>query len=304
MRGNRVRQLEIFMVVTLFVTVLVACGTPIHAEAATLVDVDWLEANLGRKDMRILDVRPDVKEYWQGHVPGAVYFSVDAARLADQGVPVKLMPPEILVQMLGKMGIDSQTMVVVYGDTADPRATYLIWALDYLGHDSSAVVEGGFTFWKQGEKPITQDYPEIVPRQYPVPAAYQEQDRAGLGEVEEVVRRQDGIIVDVRPHAIYTGEKGFWKRNGHIKGAINHFFRNDLQEDGTWKPVAELRKSYEEQGITPDKMIIVSCGSGLQASHAYFTLKYILGYPMVRLYDGSYSEWSNFDYLPIQTGDK
>jgi thiosulfate/3-mercaptopyruvate sulfurtransferase len=304
MKGNRVRQLVIFIMITLFAMLLVASGKASRAEAATLVDVDWLEANLGRKDMRIVDVRPDVREYWQGHIPGAVYFSIEAVRLADQGIPVKLTPPEILTQMLGRMGITPKSMVVVYGDTADPRATYLTWALDYLGHDSSAVLEGGFTFWKQGEKPITQDDPEIVPVRYLVPVALQEQDRASLGEVEEVVRRQNGIILDVRPHDLYTGEKGFWKRNGHIKGAVNHFYRDDFKEDGSWKSVDELRKSYDEQGVTPDKTIIVSCGSGLMAADTYFTLKYILGYPQVKLYDGSYSEWSNFDYLPIQTGDK
>jgi thiosulfate/3-mercaptopyruvate sulfurtransferase len=109
-------------------------------------------------------------------------------------------------------------------------------------------------------------------------------------------------LLDVRPAELYTGEKGFWKRKGHIKGAINHFWGEDLKDDGSWKSKEELTGAYEKLGATPDTTIIVSCGQGLMSAHAYFTLKYILGYPKVKNYDGGFNQWSNIDELPVEVG--
>jgi thiosulfate/3-mercaptopyruvate sulfurtransferase len=267
-----------------------------------LVSTEWLEQNLPRENLRIVDVRQSIMDYWQSHIPGAVYFNPEALRLADRGVPGKLMPPEALVVMLGKMGVSRKTTVVVCGEQNDFRATYLIWALDYLGHPSAMMLEGGFDKWGKEKRPLTQDYPEIKPVEYDVPAEINQKVRATLQEVKGVVSQGGAVLIDVRPAQLYTGEKGFWKRKGHIKGAINHFWGEDLNEDGSWKGKEELKRLYEELGATPERTIIVSCGQGLMSSHTYFTLKHILGYPNVKNYDGSFNEWSNVDELPVETG--
>jgi thiosulfate/3-mercaptopyruvate sulfurtransferase len=267
-----------------------------------LATTEWLEKNLLKENLRIIDVRNDIKDYWQGHIPGAVYLNSETMRLADGGVPGKLTPPEVSAIMLGRMGVSEKTMIIVYAEQNDYKATYLIWALDYLRHSSAGVLDGGFDKWQKEKRPVTQDYPKINPVKYILPSQLNEEVRATLEEVKELVSGGSGVLLDVRPPQLYTGEKGFWKRNGHIKGAINHFWGEDLKEDGAWKSKEELKKAYEELGATPDKIIIVSCGQGLMSAHTYFTLKHILGYPKVRNYDGGFNEWSNIDELPVETG--
>jgi len=267
-----------------------------------LVSTEWLEKNLSKENLRIIDVRGSIQDYWQGHIPQAVYFHPEAMRLSDHGVPVMLMPPEALAIMLGKMGVNEKTMVIVYGEQGDFKAPYLIWALDYLEHTSSAILEGGFGKWQKEGRPVTQDYPKITSVRYNLPSKLNKEVRATLDEVKTLLNKGNGVLLDVRPVEMYTGEKGFWKRKGHIKGAINHFWGEDLNQDGTWKTKEDLKSAYEKLGATPDKSIIVSCGQGQMSAHGYFTLKYVLGYPKVKNYDGGFNEWSNINELPVETG--
>lgn len=266
-----------------------------------LVSTEWLQDNLEQEGLRIIDLRGSIQDYWQGHIPGAVYFSLGAMRLAENGVPGKLMPSEALVIMLGKMGVSRNTALIVYAEENNFSATYLIWALDYLGHPSAAMLEGGFDRWQKENRPLTQDYPQINPSRYPLPSEMHWEVRATLDEMKQAVDERTAVVLDVRPPALYSGEKGLWKRKGHIKGAVNRFLGEDLNEDGSWKSLEELKQAYQALGATPEKTIITSCGQGLMSSHTYFTLKYILGYPNVKNYDGSFNEWSNFDQLPVET---
>jgi thiosulfate/3-mercaptopyruvate sulfurtransferase len=272
--------------------------------SSRIVSTQWLQDNLSREDIRILDIRSSIKDYWEGHIPGAVYFSSESMRLADHGVPGKLVPPEVFAIMLGKMGIDEKTEIVICSEGNDFKASYLIWALDYIRHSKAEILEGGFERWKKEERPVIQDYPRIKPVKYRLPSKLHEEVRASLEEVKKVVEKGGAVLLDVRPVQLYSGEAGSWKRKGHIPGAINRFLGEDLNEDGTWKSKEELREAYEKLGVTPDKTIITSCGQGLMSSQTYFTLKYILGYPQVKNYDGSFNEWSNIDELPVETGVK
>lgn len=266
-----------------------------------LVGSDWLQANLGRTDVRVVDVRGDIRDYWEGHIPGAVFLDSSSLRWSDRGVPGKLMPPAALALMLGQMGIGKTTQVVVYSEINHYRATYFLWALDVLRHKNWVMLEGGFERWKKENRPVTQDYPAVKPVVY---GSVREADAAVLATLAEVRDRNAAttILLDVRPADLYAGEKGSWKRKGHIKGAVNHFWALDVNEAGAWRPVDELRRAYEALGATPEKTVIVSCGQGLMSSHPYFTLKYILNFPRVKNYDGSFAEWSAVDTLPIETG--
>jgi thiosulfate/3-mercaptopyruvate sulfurtransferase len=118
------------VVVLIFVLVLTAAPVWAADQEAKIVSTNWLKYNLSRPDIRIVDVRNSVADYWQSHIPGAVYMNPEVMRLADRGVPVKLMPPEALVVMLGEMGIDPKTMVLVYTEMGDFKGPYLVWALD------------------------------------------------------------------------------------------------------------------------------------------------------------------------------
>jgi thiosulfate/3-mercaptopyruvate sulfurtransferase len=251
-------------ILLLFIVFVMLSTTTLWADdqAAKIVTTQWLHNNLGRPDIRIVDMRDSVTNYWQSHIPGAVYMHPEAMRLADHGVPVKLMPPEALVIMLRKMGVDPKAMVVVYTEKGDFKGPYLAWAFDYLGHKRVAVMEGGFAKWQKEEFPVTQDYPKIVAKKYPLPKTFHREVRASLDEVKKVVASGGAVILDVRPVELYTGEKGPWKRKGHIKGSLSRFWGEDLTVDGLWKEKAELRAAYEKLGVTPDKQIITTCGQG------------------------------------------
>jgi thiosulfate/3-mercaptopyruvate sulfurtransferase len=303
-RGGKIMKISRKMLHVSFLFFIIALTAP--AVAADLegkvVGAEWLMNNLERPDIRVVDTRDNVTEYWQGHIPGAVYMHPEVMRLADRGVPVKLTPPKVLATMLGEMGVGTGTTVVVYTEKGGFKGPYLVWALDYLGHESAAVLEGGFADWLKKGLPVTQDYPEILPMKYPLPKTLQGGVRASLDDVRAIVESGGGVILDVRPFPLYTGEKGFWKRRGHIKGSLSRFWGEDLDEDGKWKDSRLLKAEYEKLGVTHDKKVITSCGQGQMSAHTYFTLKYILGYPDVRNYDGSFNEWSNIEDLPVETG--
>ncbi|GIX08089.1 MAG: sulfurtransferase [Candidatus Poribacteria bacterium] len=272
--------------------------------ANKVVSTEWLQAHLEAPDLRIVDVRGDVIPYWEGHIPGAVYLNPETLRLPHRGVPVMLLDPELLAEKLGALGITPETNVVVYTETGDYKAPFLIWALDYIGHDRAAVLEGGFGKWVAEGRPVTQDYPTIEPTEYPEPKQVRDELRTTLEEMLHVYRDPEVAKLDVRATPLYTGERGFWKRNGHVPGFKGHFWGDDLNPDGTWKSVEELQQAYAALGVTPEKRIVVMCGQGLMSAHAYFTLRYILGYPNVENYDGGYHEWVAHDDLPVVTGSE
>lgn len=269
-----------------------------------LVGAQWLRENLSRDNLRVVDLRGDVKAYWKEHIPGAVYLNPETLRWPEGGVPVKALQPGALAQLLGELSIDENTLVVAYSSKGDYHATYFIWALDYLGHQHSAILNGGFEEWVKRGGQKTQDYPGLRPTEYPLPSRLNERVRAGVDEVQGAMSGGDVVLLDVRPKDMYNGTKGFWKRNGHIPGARHHFVGDDLTEDGTWKREKDLKKQYETIGVTPDKAIIVMCGSGKMSSLAYVTLKHVLEYPRVKHYDGGINEWSNFEALPMETGSE
>lgn len=266
-----------------------------------LVSTEWLVGSLNKENVRIIDARIDIRDYWLSHIPGAVYLDTGILRWPDRGVPSKLLAPEALTILLGQLGISENTTVVAYYDKNGYPPFYLLWALDYIGHKSSALLQDGFERWRREGRPLTQDYPKINADVYKKPGRINPEIRASL---EDVVKetKAGAVLVDVRPQELFTGEKGAWKRKGHIKGAVSHPWVLDLNGDGSWKTKEELAAAYQAIGVTPDKEIIVYCGQGQMAAHTYFSLKHILGFPNVKLYDGGFSEWSNRDDLPVETG--
>ncbi len=263
-----------------------------------LVGQDWLAANLTNPAVRIIDMRGDIRDYWESHIPGALFLDSDVVRWPDRGVPGKLMPPAELARLLGAMGIGRNTTVVIYSEINHYRAAYVAWALDYIRHPSWAILEDGFLGWKRQGRALTQDYPNIRPVSYDWKGSVDGTVRATMEEVR-TRNLATTVLLDVRPAELFSGEKGTWKRKGHIEGAVSHLWVDDLKNNGAWKDIEVLRKAYADIGVTPDKAIIVSCGQGQMSSHTYFALKYVLGFPRVRNYDGSFNEWSNVDTLPV-----
>jgi thiosulfate/3-mercaptopyruvate sulfurtransferase len=249
----------------------------------------------------VLDVRTDMSLYLAGHIPGAVYLNVETLRSFAAGVPNLLLPGESYVTLFTRLGIREGRPVVVYsaGDTRNTDATYVAWILGGFGIPVS-VLDGGFQKWDLEQRPVERTYPAAVSGTFP--SRDFRPDRATLDDV--IHRPANTVLVDARSPEQYTGQAGAQMRRGHIPGAINHYWTTDLGTglSHVFKSADALRASYAAQGITPDSPIIAYCNGGLESSHIYFVLHTLLGYPHVRVYDGSWTEYAAHPELPITAG--
>jgi thiosulfate/3-mercaptopyruvate sulfurtransferase len=262
---------------------------------------EWTRAG----DIVLVDVRTDVFAYLRGHLPGAAYLNTETLRATQGGIPTRLLDADAYAGLFSRMGLPFDRRVVIYsaGETHNIDATFLAWLLAGFGHPEVFVLDGGFFKWQLEQRPVVGKYPRLSETRFPAQPFAPEQ--AGLEDVRRALRTGDAILVDARPPDQFAGEAGAQMRRGHIPGAINHYWRDDLALEGfgyVWKPREELRASYAAQGITPDKAIIAYCNSATEASHVHFTLRYLLGYPRVRVYVGSWTEWAERTDLPLETG--
>jgi thiosulfate/3-mercaptopyruvate sulfurtransferase len=282
-----------------------ARGSPPVIRPPAVVSTDSLAPLVEAGAVTILDARTDIGQYLEAHLPGAVYLNSETLRAEDGGVPNLLLPRASYATLFSRLGVSGDRPVVVYasGESRNVDATYVAWILSGFGHRDVRVLDGGFGKWQLEARPTTRSYPRY-PRAEPLPADFRP-ERATLDDVRAALARKDVVLVDARPADQYAGEAGAQVRLGHIPGAVNHFWQTDLVEGEfarSWKPIEEIRASYRAQGITPEKRIIAYCNGGLESSHVWFTLRALLGYGDVRVYDGSWTEWSEREDLPIETG--
>jgi thiosulfate/3-mercaptopyruvate sulfurtransferase len=285
-----------------------------HPEAPTaprmaplpgIVSTDTLAAWLEREPVSLVDVRTEVATYLKDHLPGAVFLHTETLRASRGGMPTQLLDGAAYAALFGRLGLSFDRPVVIYsaGETHNIDATFLAWLLAGFGHPRVYVLDGGYFKWLLEHRPVVQRYADITPTAFPSTAFRPEQ--TSLQDAERAMRTGDALLVDARPPDQYAGDAGAQMRHGHIPGAISHYWQGDLTQAGfghVWKPVAQLREEYAAQGITPDKNIIAYCNSATEASHVHFTLRYLLGYPRVRIYVGSWTEWASREELPLAKG--
>lgn len=253
----------------------------------------------------LIDVRTDPFIYLKDHLPDAVYLNTETLRAAERGTPMQLFPAQWYADLFARLGVRWDRPVVVYsaGETHNIDATFLVWLLASYGHPHVYLLDGGYFKWQLEQRPMGKHYPKLGPA--PAPPGHFAPPIATLEEVRRAVERHDAVLVDARPPDQFSGEAGAQMRRGHIPGAINHYWQDDLEQEGfgrVWKPAQALKASYAAQGVTPDQRLILYCNSTTEASHVYFALRYLLGYPDVRIYTGAWTEWAERVELPIESG--
>jgi thiosulfate/3-mercaptopyruvate sulfurtransferase len=278
-----------------------------YANPDVLVSTDWVAEHLDDPKVRIIESDEDVLLYDMGHVPGAI--NVDWHTDLQNQVERDFLDKAGFEALLSKNGIGNDTTVVFYGDRNNWYATYAYWLFKYFGHPDVRVMNGGRAKWEAEGRPLTREvasYPETAyTAQEP-----DERIRAYRDDVLKQVKSGAPSLVDVRSGPEYTGEvlhmAGYAQegaqRGGHVLGAKSIPWALAANEDGTFKSPEQLRELYAGKDITPDKNVIAYCRIGERSSHTWFVLRELLGYPDVRNYDGSWTEWGSMVGVPIAKG--
>lgn len=291
-------------ILTLWIPPISAKTPPFkNANFPRLMEAEELVPLLYHPSVRIIDMRSSLLDYLKGHIPNSVYLHYETLRVPSNGIPAQSPDRIYLEKLIGDyLSVSNPMWVVLYSEKSNPNATLLAWVLDHLGHKKVGILNGGWEKWVMEKFPTTQIYPKLNPQKFF--AKINLQTIAEKKWVQDRLSSKGTIIVDARPPRQYSGEEGEEIRKGHIPGAINLFWETTLdgEEVRVWKKEGELKKLVSDMGITKEKEVIVHCRTGREASHLYATLKFVLGYPNVRLYRGSWVEWSADPNLPIKTG--
>jgi thiosulfate/3-mercaptopyruvate sulfurtransferase len=280
-----------------------AAGLKVRSEM--LVSTDWLAKHINDRNVFVIHVAADRKHYDDGHLPLARFLSSKEILTTRNGVANELPDVADLRKVFEQLGVGDTGRIVIYGENSGLLAARVYFTLDYLGHgDRAALLDGGIEKWKAEKlavetQPVKTEPVKFTPRPRP-------QIIAGLDAARDLssLAANDAdagvAVVDARPEEQYVGNQT--PRSGHIPGAVNIYWLNHLvsRENPAMKPLSELRKLYEAAGLKAGQKAVTYCNTGMQASHAYFTLKY-LGYD-VMMYDGSFSEWSKAENAPVATG--
>ena len=277
-----------------------------YSNPEVLVETDWVKQHLGQPGIRLVEIDVDTKAYEAGHIPGAVGFNWQT-QLQDQ-VRRDIISQEAFEKLLGDAGISPTDTVILYGDNNNWFSAYGFWLFKIYGHKDVRLMNGGRVKWlNESDKQLTTELPKIVPTRYRATAPDLEL-RAMLPEVLQAQAGKNCNLVDVRSHDEFTGKviapPGMTEtaqRGGHIPGAKSVPWNTAVAADGTFKTAEELRAIYVDQkGVDPKKDSIAYCRIGERASHTWFVLKYLLGLPNVKSYDGSWTEYGSIVGAPIE----
>ena len=276
-----------------------------YAHPEYLVETDWVADHLLDPEVRIIESDEDQLLYEISHIPEAV--KVDWFTTLQDSLRRDFITVKEFEDLCASLGIKNETTLVFYGDKNNWFACYALWLFQYYGHQNVKIMNGGRAKWEKENRPMEKEIPS-----YPQTTYLAKDANTSIRAFREDVfdhLESGNPLVDVRSPKEYSGEllhmpnypQEGAMRGGHIPGAANIPWSQAINDaDGTFKNPEELFLLYERWGITPDKNIIAYCRIGERSSHTWFVLKYLLGFPDVRNYDGSWTEWGNLVNAPIE----
>jgi len=272
-----------------------------YAHPEVLIDTQWLMEHLNDPMVRIVEVGMSPDPYKDAHIPGAIFWNIFTDLLKpDHSMNLE---PTAIAKLLSRSGISQQTTVIAYGSYPGTGA-WIFWLLRLFGHENVYVLNGGYQKWVAEGRPLSAELSNFAPTQYQanLPDA---SFRVLPPTVQASLGQADCVVLDVRTPEEYCGEIFMMKppegaeRAGHIPGAVHCEHTLTLNDDGTFKSADELHALYRSQGVTADKAIFPYCAIGARSAYTWFVLRYLLGYPHVRNFDGSWNEWSRLPNAPI-----
>jgi thiosulfate/3-mercaptopyruvate sulfurtransferase len=276
-----------------------------YAQPEYLVSTDWVAQHLDDPQIRIVESDEDTLLYETGHIPGAV--KVDWFTVLQDQVRRDFLSREAFEQLNKDLGIGNDSTVVFYGDKSNWFACYALWIYQYFGHENVKIMNGGRAKWEKEGRAMTREVPQYPPAEYKA-SPRNDSIRAFRDDVFDQIK-SGAALVDVRSPQEYSGEllhmpnypQEGATRGGHIPGAVNIPWSKAVSdEDSTFKSAQELRELYQDRGVSPDEEVIAYCRIGERSSLTWFVLKHLLGYPDVKNYDGSWTEWGNLVGAPIE----
>lgn len=290
--------------------VLLLAGNIVRAEIGIISPAEankLIEATDISKRPVVIDTRGGYKDYFRGHIPTAHHLNFDTLRGTDHGVPVQYLPDDLTKALLVRAGVDRHRTHLIYA-TGDKlpndeilSASMVAYVLEKFGVEDIRIVDGGLPAWKNAKLPVTQEYFGNPTGTLPDKGKHE----IAIA-VDEVLRRkgQSGVVlVDARPHNEYVGNDDVWLRKGHIPGAISYHWARLMEQDNTHQFLSfqKVKADLEAAGLTPDKEIVVYCGTSREGSLLRFYLKHVAKYPNVRLYEGSWKEYVSLKQHPAET---
>ena len=278
----------------------------IYAHPEVLVSTEWVATHRNDPKIVVAEVDVDTSAYSESHIPGAIGWNWQT-QLCDT-VRRDIISKDNLERLLSQSGIGNDTTLVLYGDNNNWFAAWAFWQLKMYGHNDVRIMNGGRKKWLAEGRELSKDPPAARQTTYRA-LGYNEIFRAFRRQVENEMKSPKSALVDVRSPDEFSGKilsppglPETCQRGGHIPGAKSIPWGLACNEDGTFKNPQELQALYSGKGVTPDKNVIAYCRIGERSSHSWFVLKYLLGYPNVSNYDGSWTEWGNMVNAPIEKG--
>ena len=268
-----------------------------YAHPEVLVDTNWVDQHKNDPKVRVAEVDYDpTANYTLGHVPGSVL--IDWKADINDPLTRNIITKQACESLLQRVGVNDDTTLVLYGDFNNWFAAFAFWVFKYYGYKDVRLMNGGRKKWLEEDKPVTKDIPSHAKGNFKA-SEPDSSIRVFLRYVRDTLGSK--ILVDVRGPKEFTGEilappeypTEHAQRGGHIPGAVNIPWAQAVNENGTFKSADELQKLYQSKGVAADKEVISYCRIGERSSHTWFVLKYLLGYPNVKNYDGSWTEWGN-----------